>query len=197
MTASRQADNAALSYYEEMDLAIVAYPKLHDADRRRIESFRAKHDPQASRVALHFTLVFPFAGSPDELVPEIAIAARSTKPIPFTIGRTAVVADPVAGSGYHIFLVPDEGAWQIAALHDRLYAGALRPHLRRDISFIPHITVAAAREAHVAEQWARTLNAPSRILHGTVAGIDLVDLGQHRVRSVASYALGSGAQTRG
>lgn len=180
-----------------MNLAIVAYPKLHDADRQRIESFRAEHDPQASRVAVHFTLVFPFEGSPDEVLPEIAVAARSTKPIPFTIGRTAVIADPVVGSGYHIFLVPAEGAGQIATLHDRLYAGALRPDLRRDISFVPHITVGAAREAAVAEEWARTLDVSSRIIHGTVAGIDLVDVGQHRVRSVASYALASGADARG
>jgi 2'-5' RNA ligase len=182
--------------HHEMKLAVVAYPHLAEGDRQRIESFRAEHDPQVSRITLHFTLVFPFEGVPDELVQEMAVVARSTEPIAFAIRRSAVAPDGV-GNGYHIFLVPDEGRGQIAALHDRLCAGALRPYLRGDIPFVPHITVGAARDAQVAEGWAEALDVPSRIVQGTVAGIDLVDVGHHRVQSVASYVLGSAARTRG
>ncbi len=43
-----------------MNFAVVAYPRLDEGDRRRIESFRARHDPHATLVAAHVTLVFPF-----------------------------------------------------------------------------------------------------------------------------------------
>jgi len=179
-----------------MNLAIVAYPHLDEGDRQRIEAFRTEHDPQAPRLALHFTLVFPFDGVPDEVIQELAVVARSTDAIAFTIHRTAVVRDAV-GSGWSIFLFPDEGAAQIATLHDRLYAGTLEPHLRRDIEFVPHITAGAGPNPDVAEGWAQALDVRSRIVRGTVAGIDLVDVGQHRVRSVATFVLGRGVDTGG
>jgi hypothetical protein len=47
-----------------MTLAIVAYPNIDDSDRQRLESFRALHDPQAARIGVHFTLVFPFDAVP-------------------------------------------------------------------------------------------------------------------------------------
>ena len=39
--------------------AVVAFPLLDADDRQWIESIRAKHDPEAKRIAAHFTLVFP------------------------------------------------------------------------------------------------------------------------------------------
>jgi 2'-5' RNA ligase len=173
-----------------MTLAIVAYPRLDEDDRQRIESFRARHDPQASRIALHFTLVFPVDAVPDALKPEVEAVARSSEPIGFAIRRTDVVPDPI-GDRSHIFLVPDEGRRQIATLHDRLYAGALRAHLRSDIPFVPHITVGATRDARLAEKWAEAFDVHSRAVVGTVAGIDVVDVSQHRVQSIARYSLGS------
>ena len=176
-----------------MNVAIVAYPRLAREDRQSIESFRRRHDPQASRIALHFTLVFPVEAVPDELARETKVVASSTEPIPFAIRRTAVVPDDLVANRSNIFLVPEEGSTQIATLHDRLYAGALRPHLRSDIPFLPHITVGAAQDARAAEGWAEALHVRSRTLVGTVAEIDLIDLSEHRVRTIARYALGKGA----
>lgn len=173
-----------------MTLAIVAYPRLDEDDRQRIESFRARCDPQASRIALHFTLVFPVDVVADALKPEIGAVAWSSEPIGFAIRRTDVVPDPFSDRS-NIFLVPDEGSSQIATLHDRLYAGALRPYLRSDIPFVPHITVGATRDARLAERWAEALHVHSRVVVGTVAGIDLVDVNEHRVQSIARYSLGN------
>jgi 2'-5' RNA ligase len=179
-----------------MNVAIVAYPRLTEEDRQSIESFRRQYDPQASRIALHFTIVFPVEAAPDELASEIRAIASSTKPIPFKIRRAAVVPDHLVANRSNIFLVPEEGGTQIATLHDRLYEGALRPHLRSDIPFLPHITVGAAQDARLAESWARALHVQSRMLVGTVAGIDLVDLSQRRVSTVARYVLGKAARGR-
>jgi len=43
-------------------LAIVAYPVLAADDHRWIEAIRARHDPQAGRIAAHVTLLFPWEG---------------------------------------------------------------------------------------------------------------------------------------
>ena len=179
-----------------MKLAIVAYPSLDEIDRQWIESFRAKHDPQASRIGVHFTLVFPVEAAPSALGPELADVAQATPPISFTIRGTEVVRD-VLGNDSQIFLVPAEGDAQIATLHDRLYAGALRTHLRADIPFVPHMTVGAAPDTQVAERLAEEIRVRSRTVRGTIANLALVDVGTPRVQSVMTYALWNAAGTSG
>jgi 2'-5' RNA ligase len=179
-----------------MKLAIVAYPNLDEVDRQWIESFRTKHDPQASRLSVHFTLVFPVVAVPSELEQEIAMVAELTQPISFTIRGTKVVRD-VLGNGSHIFLVPDEGGAQISTLHGRLYAGALRTHLRSDIPYLPHMTVGAVPDSQFAERLAEELGVGSRMVRGMVANMELVDVGAPRVRSITTYALGNAAGTSG
>src|SRR5258708_6067240 len=41
-----------------------------------------------------------------------------------------------------LFLMAARGAASLAALHDRLYTRSLAPHLRRDLPYEPHITLA-------------------------------------------------------
>ena len=174
-----------------MNIAIVAYPDLDEIDRQWIESFRAKHDPQASRLGVHFTLVFPVEAVPGELDPEVAVVARSTAAISFAIRRTAVVRDALA-KGSHIVLVPDEGGAQITSLHDRLYAGGLRAQLRADIPFVPHLTVGATQDSESAERLARELGVRTRLVRGTVRTLALVDVGTPRVQSLTTYVLAGG-----
>jgi hypothetical protein len=45
--------------FVSMTLPVVAYPELGDTERAWIESIRSRHDPQANRLGVHFTLVFP------------------------------------------------------------------------------------------------------------------------------------------
>ena len=63
----------------------------------------------------------------------------------------------VVHGGAHVFVVPDEGRDQIARLHDELYAGVLRQHLREDIAFVSHVTIAAG-DVHWCETYAQQLN---------------------------------------
>jgi len=169
-----------------MKLAVVAYPKLDEADRVRIESFRAKHDPQAPRLAVHFTLVFPVMADLIELEDELALVAKSTPPISFTIRGTKVVADVLTAES-HVFLVPEEGGAEMTMLHDRLYSGVLRLHLRSDIPFVPHLTVAAAPSVQAAETLADELDA--REIRGVIAALELIDVRGARVISITTYAL--------
>jgi len=177
-----------------MKLAVVAFPSFDDADRQWIESFRTKHDPQVARIGVHFTLVFPLEASPEDVGPEIATAAQSAAPIAFTVRRAEAIADAF-GHGSHVFLVPDEGAAQISALHDRLYAGTLRAHHRSDIPFVPHMTVGTAPDSASALILATTLDVRARSVRGTVDALDLLDVEPPCVRSMATYQL-TGEHTR-
>jgi 2'-5' RNA ligase len=171
-------------------LAIVAYPGLDDFDRRWIEAFRTEHDPQAARIAVHFTLVFPLDAAAHDVETELREAARSTQRIRFVIRRTEVVHDTAIGAT-HILLVPDDGGTHIVELHDRLYAGRLRAHLRSDIRFVPHMTVGATPDSFSADRLVSERGIRSRIVHGTIDRLNLVEVAERQVRTVATYALGN------
>ena len=168
-------------------LAVVSYPRLEEADRQWIESIRARHDPQADRIGVHLTLVFPAEAPPDDVAAEVSVVARSLTPIPFTIRRAKAVPDVIGGGG-HVFLVPDEGRDEIARLHDRLYEGVMRPHLRMDIPFTPHLTVAAHADVDLCEHLARALNLDRRTVSGTLRSLDLVNVAGRRVDTIATFA---------
>jgi 2'-5' RNA ligase len=170
-----------------MKLAVVAFPQLAVADRDWIESYRAAHDPQANRIAAHFTLVFPTDASVDVVTPEIAMAARSMAPFAFVTRRTKVVAD---GTQSHVFLVPDEGAAEIVALHNRLYSGVLRPYLRTDIPFVPHITIGVAPNSAAAVKLAQQIDSEATVLRGTIDALELLNVTGARIQSVATYKFG-------
>jgi len=88
-----------------------------------------------------------------------------------------------------VFLVFAEGGNAITELHDHLYAGALHPHLRDDIPFVPHITIAAMSSMVACEQLARDLRERAQGICGVIDRLDLVDLGRSRVHSIEGFAL--------
>lgn len=171
-----------------MKLAVVAFPNLEDADRQWIELFRKKYDPQASRIEVHFTLVYPVESQLEIVTSEIALQARSTTPIAFKVRRVQVVQDPF-GQGSHVFLVPDEGAIEISSLHDRLTTTKLKEHLRPDIPFAPHMTIATAPDSGSALRLAKELDLRGRTVRGIIEALELLDVSTLHVRSVATYRL--------
>lgn len=180
-----------------MKLTIVAYPDLHEQEARQwIEAFRQIHDPEAARIAVHFTLVFPLDAAASDLESEVQAAARATQPIRFAIRDAKAVPDTLS-SVTHIFLVPDEGSAQIAELHGRLYAGQLRVHRRSDIPFIPHMTIGAAQDSESASELASGLDVRQRVVHGTIARLHVVDVGNAHARAVRTYPLGDTAGASG
>ncbi len=130
--------------------AVAWFPKFDGIER--IEAFRARHDPMASQVAAHLTLVFPFPTAHSRLQVETHVGRVVSKwpPIPVTFERVRMFANEF------LFLMAARGAASITALHDRLYTRSLAPHLRRDLGYEPHITLArhadfAALERALAE----------------------------------------------
>jgi 2'-5' RNA ligase len=170
-------------------LAIVAYPSLDDADRAWIESIRARHDPQASRIKAHFTLVFPVKLPPAPVAAHTSVVVNLARPILFAVRRAVAVCDTVSGGG-HVILMAEEGHDKIVELHDRLYEGVLRPFLREDITFMPHMTVAVNPDFQWCEGFAEEVNAAQRTVRGTLRSIELVEVGMARVRPVKTFRLG-------
>jgi 2'-5' RNA ligase len=170
--------------------AVIAYPRLTDADRDWIESVRARHDPQAELIAAHVTLAFPAPVDPSAMARAAAQAVGTSAPVPFAIGLAQAVPDAHAG-GAHVFLVIDEGRDAIAALHDAFYAGLLAPHRRPDIPFIPHITVAAHADLAWCRDFADNLNRTLPRLRATIDALDVIAIGISHVETVARLTLGA------
>ena len=172
--------------------AVVAFPHFEPDDRNWIESIRARHDPEAKNIGAHFTLVFPAVLPMRATEAHVARVAQSSEPIRFVLRRAAVVPHAV-GDGGHVFLLPEDGRDALAGLRDRLYEGALQPHVRRNVSFNPHITVAAATAIDTLHVLAGELNAKGMSIRGSISEIVLVEVTPVEIRQAAQFELRSGA----
>jgi 2'-5' RNA ligase len=170
--------------------AVVAFPLLDADDRQWIESIRSKHDPEAKRIAAHFTLVFPAVLPRRATEAHLSRVAHATEPIRFVL-RRASVAPGALGTGGHVFLIPEDGRDALAGLHDRLSQGVPQPQSRRNASFTPHVTVAAATAIDPLHTLAGELNAKGLSIRGSISEIVLVDVTPAEVRHVARFPLGS------
>jgi 2'-5' RNA ligase len=172
--------------------AVVTFPLLDPDDRQWIESIRAKHDPEAKRIAAHFTLVFPAVMSARAIEGHLTRVAHSTEPIRFVLRRAAVAPDTLGSSG-HVFLIPEDGRDALAGLHDRIYDGVLQPLSRRNTTFTPHITVAAGTALEPLHTIAGELNAKGMSIRGSISEIVLVEVTPAGFRHAARFHLGSAA----
>ena len=116
--------------------AVAWFPRFDGIER--IEAFRRRHDPAATLIAAHLSFVFPFPTAHTRLQVETHVQRVVAKwpPIPVTFRRVRMHANEF------LFLMASRGAASVTALHDRLYTRSLAPHLRRDLSYEPHITLA-------------------------------------------------------
>jgi len=170
--------------------AVVAFLLLDPADRQWIESIRSKHDPEAKRIAAHFTLVFPAVLPLRATEAHLTRVARATEPIRFVL-RRATVAPDAQGAAGHVFLIPEDGRDALMGLHERLHEGALQPHAKRHVSFTPHVTVAAGTAIAPLHTLAGELNAKHLSIRGSISEIVLVEVAEDAIRPVANYSLGS------
>jgi 2'-5' RNA ligase len=175
-------------------IAVVAYPVFDETDLAWIESIRARYDPQADRIAPHFTLVFPVDASAG-ILDELAAVAGRHAAIRFVL-RSAIATPDLVRGGAHVFLVPDEGRDAIACLHDDLYAGTLRTHLREDGPFVPHITVAAQQDLRWCEAYAERLNDTLRPMHATIESLSVVAVDPGGIRRLAHVDLAPRVSSR-
>lgn len=116
--------------------AVAWFPEFRDIER--IEEFRRRHDPMAPYVPAHLTLVFPFPTAHSQLQVQTHVQRIVSRWPPIAVGFRAVRLY----ANEFVFLMASRGAAAMATLHDKLYTRSFQPHLRRDLPYEPHITIA-------------------------------------------------------
>jgi 2'-5' RNA ligase len=116
--------------------AVAWFPVFEGIER--IEAFRRKHDPVAQLIPAHLSLVFPFPTAHTRLQVQTHVQRVVSRwpPIPVSFRRVRMHANEF------VFLMASRGAAAVTALHDKLYTRSFRPHLRADLPYEPHITLA-------------------------------------------------------
>lgn len=158
-----------------MNLHVVAYPTLAQADYDRIQSVRKLHNGLYPIIEPHFTIVFSV---PDmdaaAFIAEIKEQSQGIAAIPFCI-RCAVICKDSFSNNYDAFLVPDEGHSAVVKLHDRLYSGKLSRHHRLDVSYIPHLSIAYSPDVQhikkIVDHWNKT-EAP---ISGVIGTLEIIN----------------------
>jgi len=173
-------------------LAVVAYPVLSDDDREWIAGVRSRHDPLASRIPAHVTLVFPTEVVEEPLLAHVRSALELFESIPIVLRRAVAFRDAI-GSGCYVFLLVDEGHAELLAVHDTLYGGVLTTHRHRDLPFVPHVTVGAHPDLAECERIASQVNEERRIVPAPINRVDVIEVGESMVRTVAEIPLGRGS----
>lgn len=168
--------------------AVLAFPLLDADDKQWIESIRAKHDPEAKRIAAHFTLVFPSVLPLRTTEAHVGRVAHATEPIRFVLRRASVAPDAV-GSGGHVFLIPEDGRDALAGLHERLHEGVLQAPARRN-AFTPHIAVAAGTAIDPLHALTGELNAKGLNIRGSISELVLVEVTASGIQPMERFPLG-------
>lgn len=170
----------------------LAYPVLLASDHRIISDFRRLHDQKyVDVVDIHWTMIFPVSTGDIELnylKDHIARVAAGFPPINF-VCRYALVYKDGAGGDYSIFLVPDEGFSSISLLHDALYSGIMRPHLRLNLPYIPHIGIAANKDKEHLYQLAKGWNSHALEIRGTINSLTLSSYRGEKVEDIKQFLL--------
>lgn len=117
-----------------MIYALVHYP---DIDTGRINQFRRKYDPQVVLIEPHITLMFPVPESigEEKLVDHLASVLRGWQSFPVHLQGCQIA------SADYLFLLIQEGKSDTIRLHDEIYTGILADYWRKEIPFIPHLTL--------------------------------------------------------
>jgi 2'-5' RNA ligase len=123
------------------------------------------------------------------LLPEVEKVVIGHPPFRIEITQAVAQRDPLA-SRSHVFLVPSVGGEEISALHERLYEGPLRPHRRREIPYVPHITVAQKASHAECLELADALSRRRIFLSGLIDQIHVVSVAAVAVTNVAAFDLG-------
>ncbi|HHT7191297.1 TPA: 2'-5' RNA ligase family protein [Bacillus cereus] len=146
---------------------------LKNISINEIEDIRQKHDPLFGLIPPHITIVFPFESSisNDELKSHVLNVSTRIEII------ESELANRITSVGNYLFLEVEKGKEQIEELHDKLYTGPLLQFLRRDIPYIPHVTVGRKESSLLAAELARELPSFQQNLHCLIDRISVERIG--------------------
>ena len=144
-----------------------------------IIEFRNKYDSKAQLIPPHATLVFPFSFDEiDQLENHIKSIVENYPTFDFNSETFSVSFDN------YIFLDFQMGKDNIQRLHDTLYTGMLTPFLRKDIPFMPHITIGNCNDSNKGEI-INELQLIYKPFKGRVESITLAEItNDHEMRKI-------------
>ena len=126
---------------------ILIFPKFNNLNL--IQEIRNKYDRLASLVEPHITLAFPFK---DEISNEELIFKLSKLLQGYDSFKVSFKGISISDDNY-IFLNCIEGAEIIFELHDEIYEKILPNHLKKEIKYIPHITLGQTEDIKELENF--------------------------------------------
>ena len=117
---------------------ILIFPKFNNMNL--IQEVRNKYDRLSNLVAPHITLTFPFKDemSNEELIFKLSELLKDYTPFQVTFEGVSITDDN------YIFLNCTEGAETIYKLHNEIYEKIIPTHFKKEIEYIPHITLGQA-----------------------------------------------------
>lgn len=176
-------------------LFTVAYPVLGDGERSFLDEIRARHDAaKHALIAPHFTLVFGIPGvSLPSYERHVEAVAKKSRAFAFRCTEATVGPSHPEG-GFHVFFVPGEGSRELTALHERLHRGPFASHLRRDLPFVPHITVATLPAQSAAEDLCARLVARGIDVRGRIDTLTIGNVEGRTFLNRATYDLRGAAR---
>jgi 2'-5' RNA ligase len=150
-------------------LAVVAFPVLAEADGRKIEAVRRRHDPNAERIAAHFTLVFPTKAVARQALEERMAALAAATPA-FAVGLRRILVHREGAEAF-VYLVPEQGYDALVEMHGHLNGAAAEK-----AAFTPHLTIARLPDRTQARTLATALASDHLAATGRVEALSLVDV---------------------
>ena len=153
--------------------AIVIFPKFEN--EFHIQQIRDRYDPLAVLIDPHITLVFPHESDfpIEQLRTHIQHAIQGIRPF-------EVYLQGITGSeSEYLFLNIKVGNDQIIKLHDRLYSGLLESHLKKDHTYIPHLTVGRLNDQSVFITALETAQNLSGVFTTVIKEISLIRVGEN------------------
>ena len=117
---------------------ILIFPKFNNIEL--IQSIRKKYDRLYNIIPPHITLVFPFTDniSNEDLYIKLKELIKDTKKFNVKFKGLSLSDDNF------IFLNCVIGLENIIDLHDKIYNNILPTHFKKDVEYIPHITLGKA-----------------------------------------------------
>lgn len=128
--------------------------------------------------------MFPTTAVPEALfVAHVAACTRGADGATVEFDSVREVRD--ADTELHlVYLMPRAGTALFTSLHEKLYAGPLAAAARRDIPFLPHITLGRFASSSEAATLAARLRSDFTPIAGRVDAIDVVHIADDRIRTV-------------
>lgn len=117
-----------------MYFGLVYYPNIHNKD---FQILRNIYEPYARVMNEHLAFLMPTPGSVGRKILEEHIQSVLKKWRPFRVQISGLYKS----WDHWLMLGVKEGRDQVIRLHDALYTGPIKPYLREDLPFEPHVAI--------------------------------------------------------